>query len=460
MTRIFVLREFDEQRVKLRGVDFVLRKSARKELEDRISVDFHNLKPFVSALDMDLAYVASSLFLAEGLQRMGKVDLDQWICFLLTSIEKWNRPGVKYLIQDILSFMIKSRPAIRCQKAPRKRLRIREVSKPKNVESVTLFSGGIDSLSGILNVHTNQGPTAGVFVSHAKLSSRVENIAENFLGRHGIQIYRVDVQRQKPVLQQLRGFLYLSIGAIVSKILGTKKIFISETGPVMYQPVFVPTDEVTLTTHPTLIELTKELLKEIYGIRFEFYEPFEDLTKAEVIALCPEKEAIPFTNSCISTRFAYSNFSHCGICYGCLVRRLSSLVAGVVDANYGRDILVQEIGERKNGGWPGERIKVSNLGDLSILLRFARDVLEDKLDDFVIFKIKEFRKEKLFRRFALDVFAGIFILYTQKKVGRNSHVQNFFQECKKDGVVSKDILENRINEVREQKYKPNFTFKL
>jgi len=460
MTKVFVLREFDERRVKLKGADFILKQHASAETEDRVSVDFLNLTPFLSSSDLDLAYIASSLFVSESLQRMGKIKLDRWICFLVKRIDVWNKPGIKYLLQDILSFMIKSRPMIRFKGAPKKRELHKSKQILKNADSVTLFSGGIDSLSGILNVHTTYGPTVGVFVSHANLSNRVGKIANDFLRGYGIQTCRVDVQRQKRVLQQLRGFLYLSFGVILARILETNKIFISESGPIMYQPPLAPTDEVTLTTHPTLIKLSKELFRKIYDIEFEFYEPFEDLTKAEVTAICPKKEAIPFTNSCISTSFAYSEFSHCGKCYGCLVRRLSCLVAGVTDAKYGRDVLVQEIGERKQGGWPGKWVNYSDLDDLYVLLRFVRDILEDHLPDFTAFKIKEFKKEELFRRFALDILAGLFILYDQIKVGRNSYVKDFYERCKRDEVISKEVLKDRINEVREGRYKPNFSFKL
>ncbi|MEM2373447.1 MAG: hypothetical protein QXI11_03300 [Thermoproteota archaeon] len=403
MTKVFVLREFDKQKVNPAGANFILRRHARTEREDRVSVDLLNLKTLADPVDLDLAYIASSLFLCEILQRTVKIRLNEWICFLVSEIDVWNKSHVKYLLQDILSFMIGRRPSIRFKEASGKNKFDITTRTPesKGVKSVTLFSGGIDSLSGILNVQATYGSTAGVFVSHVNLGRVVDKLMNDFLQKYAIQSYRVNVQSQKAVLQQLRGFLYLSFGAISAKLLKTNKVFISEIGPIMYQPPFVPTDEVTLTTHPSLVKMSKELFREVYGVNFEFYEPFENLTKAEVIASCPEKEAIRFTNSCISTRFLYSDYSHCGRCYGCLVRRISCLVAGVKDAKYGIDILVRGIGERKKGGWRGRgyEIRESDFKDLYVLLRFARDILENKLPDFTASKIIEFKKEELKIRF-------------------------------------------------------------
>ena len=428
--------------------------------EESVKAEFLSLNPFVSDLDLDLADVVSSLFLCENLKNEEELTLDDWIRFSVNRVNVWNRSEVKLLIQNILSFMVKARPSIRFKAAQRRR-RPRKREAPERKESVTLFSGGIDSLSGILNVQTRHGPTSGVFVNHSNISSIVQNLEENVCDRYGINLFQIDIQRSRAAgIQQLRGFVYLAFGAIVARILETNKIFISESGPVMYQPLFIPTDLVTLTTHPTLILLSKQFFRELYDIEFHFYEPFEDITKAEVVSLCPEQDAIQSTNSCVSTRFAYSGYSHCGMCYGCLVRRVSCLVAGVGDAEYGRDVLVQDVNERSRGGWPGKWIRSSNLTDLMLLLRFARDVLEDKLADYTIFKIKEFDKEELFQRFALDVISGVYILYDKDKIGRNSYVKNFFEECMQDRVVSKDILENRITEVRERKYKPDFGYML
>ncbi|RLG01970.1 MAG: hypothetical protein DRN49_00115, partial [Thaumarchaeota archaeon] len=39
----------------------------------------------------------------------------------------------------------------------------------------------------------------------------------------------------------------------------------------------------------------------------------------------------------LTTRFANSSIPHCGKCFGCLVRRIPALVAGVPDTQYAWD---------------------------------------------------------------------------------------------------------------------------
>jgi 7-cyano-7-deazaguanine synthase in queuosine biosynthesis len=288
------------------------------------------------------------------------------------------------------------------------------------------------------------------------MARRVEYLRRAVLNRRALPVQQVTVQRGHPQLQQMRGFLYLTIGAVVAKLHGTDNIVISETGQTMFLPTFAALDEVTLTTHPTLIEITNSFLRDCYGTRFSIFEPFADLTKAEVVSLCDAKEAIAGTNSCRTTQYANAEYSHCGTCYGCLVRRIGCLVAGVKDALYAKDVLVRPVGDPVMGGWRGNAIKPENLEDLMVLLRFSRDVLEDQLDETARLKIETFSKQDLYSRFAQDVMAALFILYDQTKQGRNGWVKGFYDECLNDGVVTPEMARKRISEVRERRRQPDF----
>lgn len=453
MTRIAVLGELDS---KVRA-DLILKKDAVRTNEERISVDFGRIAPIVSPLDLDLAYIAASLFACENLQRNGKIQLNEWIRFVVREKTAWDTDNVKSLLQAIISFTLNEQPSIYF-KGYKTKHKTQKKSGVPNVNFVCLFSGGTDSLCGIMNTLNMSKSVAGIFVSHDRLRRIVDGLMKNYLEPRGIVPYIVTIQRTGKELQQLRGFLYLSFGVILAKLSDTTNVVISETGPTMYLPEILPLDEVTLTTHPTLIKLSKLLFKELYGKNFKFYEPYENLTKAEALALCPVKEAIARTNSCITTRFANSSVPHCGKCFGCLVRRISALVAGVPDTQYAWDVLVKDIGEKVIGRQRNARIKQSNFHDLYAILRFARDILEDNLPDHTNFKIKQYGKDALFKRFALDVFSALFILYDKQRSGRNTFVKKFYRECKKDNIISKELLENRVAEVRGGKYRANFDY--
>jgi 7-cyano-7-deazaguanine synthase in queuosine biosynthesis len=324
-----------------------------------------------------------------------------------------------------------------------------------------LFSGGVDSLTGILRVPQNLAATAGVFVSHSNsMAGCVKDLQTDFLNARRVTINKVGIQHGRHGLQQMRGFTYLTMGAIIAKMHGTDNIVVSETGQTMFLPPLAALDEITTTTHPTLIELTKSVLRECYGINFNVFEPFSDLTKAEVVSLCDAKEAIPATNSCINSQFANQKYSHCGTCYGCLVRRVGCLVAGVEDAEYAADVLVKDVGDEVKGRVRGQAIQRENLADLQALLRSARDVLDDELDEATRLKIASFSKEDLYRRAAIDVLVAIYLLYERTGQGHNPLVRKFYVECKEGGLISSEIAGGRMAEVREQRHQPDFDAKL
>jgi len=195
----------------------------------------------------------------------------------------------------------------------------------------------------------------------------------------------------------MRGFMYLVTGAAWMDFVGGDSLVISEVGPTMYQPRLAPLDEVTMTTHPYVVDSSRTLARAILGKDVKFLMPFEDWTKAEVMAWCPRPELLPLTHSCISQRFGH----HDGTCYGCVIRNLGALAAGVPDVEYEADPVTTENVNKDN---------------LLALLDFASVVLVDydNLEYFRAENIEMFEKQDLFRRFALDVFCG---LYRHKKSG-------------------------------------------
>jgi 7-cyano-7-deazaguanine synthase in queuosine biosynthesis len=458
MKDVCISREFN---VNLKS-DYYLRSAiSGKSNESRVSADFGVLEPYVSTLELDLGYIASGLFACEGLLRGNVAKLDGSVTFVVEN-NVLNNANVKNILEEIMSFTLKVRPEVRIVRVTRKRPRNPEKHFSKKYGSCSLFSGGVDSLSGITQAHRKIGSTAGLFVSHDHtMGTRVNFMQTHFLKARNIPLCKITIQRGHKGLQQLRGLVYLVYGAVTARMLNTNKVVVSETGQTMYLPQFTALDEVTLTTHPTLIRMVKSLLREAYNSDFEFYEPFGDLTKAEVIALCDLKNAIPDTNSCITTQFANNPVAQqCGFCYGCIVRRLSCLVAGVEDGSYAKDVLAKGVGDLTAAKWRGQTIRTSNLADLQILVRFARDIIENKIDDVSRFKINSFSKQEVYRRFALDVLSSLYLLYDKTKNGHNTWLDKYYRECKKDGIVTSEVAENRIAEVREQIFKPDFDFKI
>lgn len=93
-------------------------------------------------------------------------------------------------------------------------------------------------------------------------------------------------------------------------------------------------------------------------------------------------------------------------------------------------------------------------------MRFVRDILEGKLDDTATFKIGAFARQDLYKRFALDLVSALYILYDSGGIGHNKWVQKFYQECEQDEVITPDLAQGRIAEVRSMKHQPDFEFRI
>jgi 7-cyano-7-deazaguanine synthase in queuosine biosynthesis len=223
---------------------------------------------------------------------------------------------------------------------------------PKNDGAICLFSGGADSFTGILTTKNRIKHTIGIFVSHAMLRKLVEEKLMPLMKSRDIPVRVIKIPKGGQSLQQLRGFVYTAIAGIVAHYYGMSKIIISEIGPVMFQPSYDILDEVTITTHPVTIELTRKILYLFYDQEFDIQTPFKMLTKSEAVSLVGDYDFLRKTNSCRSTRYSNSEYPNCGRCLGCLVRRISFIVAGIEDGindRYAWDVFVQGEGEIVRG---------------------------------------------------------------------------------------------------------------
>lgn len=309
------------------------------------------------------------------------------------------------------------------------------------VDNICLFSGGVDSYAGLLLSQESLRKVEGVFCAHsdqARIIHIVADIQRKIMEPLGIRISKVSVPGMGARgYAQLRGFLYLlSAGAFAHK-LNARQIIVTECGPTMYQPRFSPFDSITMTTNPFVVKKASEVIDLLLRRDIRMITPFENLTKAEVVALSPLKGGLKYTHSCISQRFG----THDGTCYGCVIRRLATIAAGVADVKYNRNPISD----------PRARA-----GNLYSLLGFCAEILTQyaRMEEFEIGMIEAYDKKDLFRRFALDNFAAIFRL-----ISENKRVVKPIREMY--GTVAQRLgtrkLEERLSELANPSVRPNFS---
>jgi len=208
-------------------------------------------------------------------------------------------------------------------------------------ERVVMFSGGLDSLAGAVEVAAAGLPL--VAVSHwpaPHLSSLQTSLMQQVRERLPGPIRHIPVCVNKHHLdseasQRTRSFLFSALGVAAASVLHAGGVRFYENGVTtlnwpMAQEVLQ--SRATRSTHP----VTLHRLQEFYRLvterpQFALDNPFVFNTKTEVvskIAGAGVPELIGLSASCIHTRRQTSERRHCGVCRQCLDRRIAITAAG------------------------------------------------------------------------------------------------------------------------------------
>jgi len=382
-------------------------------------------------LERDILRIACSLFEAE--KRIKKLeDFDELTIPLSEkTFDRIDKEKLKEVLEKLIRLIFVEEIDIKFEKIDDEKRRVKKDVVFKKKDVICLFSGGLDSYSGITLAEKEYKDILGVFVAHND-QSRIIKIVNEFKNKIKSPIKTIYAPSMgSEGYSQFRGFLYTLSGGIFLKLCNTRKLLITECGPTMYQPMFSIYDSITYTTHPYVLSAAKEILTIMLGFEPEIILPFEDLTKSEVVS---NSGILDFsdTHSCISQRFG----DHDGTCFGCVIKRLSCLTSGVRDVKYKKDIFEEE----------------TNQDNLFNVLEFSRKIIKKyvELPNFQKDKIEEFGKQNLFERFALDNLSGLMV---------GTKTENFLHSryIKKNLIP---ILKRRINEVRANIKKPNFNKKV
>jgi len=215
-------------------------------------------------------------------------------------------------------------------------------SKPVNGDSVALLSGGLDSLVGAIDLHSNG--TQPITVSHVSRGDRHKQ--ENFpktiglnsvLLSHGAKV----PDGESPSSQRSRSIVFIAYAALVASCLdpqragSPKKCFVSENGFVSLNPPLTPMRVGSLstrTTHPTYFGHLQSVFDKA-GLDLEIRNNYSLKTKGEMLQECKDQKllrALAHTSTSCG-RFLTYNYNHCGRCVPCMVRRAAFLKWGESD---------------------------------------------------------------------------------------------------------------------------------
>lgn len=312
-----------------------------------------NVRP--SEVAIDLLVVATSVYAADtGVSRQRYAD-DKWTRVIALSIpvsdpELWD--GVATDLSTMLRFLTGDHWTLTFRPRPdehRQIARLPEKLDLTDFTHVSLFSGGLDSLIGTIDLLS--GGERPLLMSHywdGEASSAQKRLLETLKARNGnaFESIRAYIGFRKSDFaeagsdnnQRARSFLFYALAIIAADALGsTKKVLIPENGLIALN---VPMEALRLgslstrTAHPHFIRSMSDLAHAL-GIDATLENPYRFKTKGEMVSECLDQtllaELAPQSMSCshpAQVRWESVSPQHCGHCVPCLIRR-ASLFAGL-----------------------------------------------------------------------------------------------------------------------------------
>ncbi|MGX0978752.1 7-cyano-7-deazaguanine synthase in queuosine biosynthesis [Roseovarius sp. MBR-51] len=308
---------------------------------------------------VDLMIVATAVYAADtGVSRERYAD-DGWTRMISLSVpvadpDLWRQQQdhlsrmLQFLTGDHWSFTFRDRPddLQSFTKQP-------EEMDLTDFTQVSLFSGGLDSLIGAIDLlASGQRP---LLVSHywdGEASSAQRQLLEVLKERHdgAFKSVRAYIGFRKSDFadagsdnnQRARSFLFYSLAVVAADaVASTNKVLIPENGLIALN---VPMDAhrlgslSTRTAHPHFIRSMSQLVTAL-GVDVTLENPYRFKTKGEMARECGDRDLLaelaPVSMSCshpAQVRFESAPPQHCGRCVPCLIRR-ASLAVGLDEAD-------------------------------------------------------------------------------------------------------------------------------
>ena len=325
-----------------------LRYVVGKALDD---LRHHGVRP--TEVGVDLMVVAVLVHALDTRVKRTRNSQDGWTRELkviapVSDTSRWEHAApiletmLRFLTGDHWEVAFRARPGTFAEVSP---TALPNVDAPE-FDGVSLFSGGLDSLIGALEVlecrerplfvsHRGDGAVSGpqgvLFRALSETLAGRQPTNRPLFGLRSSLSFGKDLIAGKEDSTRGRSFLFLALGAFAGS--GLRHVFdlrIPENGLIALNVPLDPTrigSNSTRTTHPFYVRRWNDLLAAI-GIPGKVVNPYWDRTKGEMVRACklPDqlRTLLPLSISCAhpsTKRFAADGLNHCGTCVPCVIRR-------------------------------------------------------------------------------------------------------------------------------------------
>lgn len=320
---------------------------------------------------LDLLEIAAYIYCADRLTSRGKpdaVEYDSWprsfnFHVKVRDLDFWTDNSVQERLAEVLRFITGDEEYIFHFEGghftdPTGLFDSPEFTVDRKLSTkVALYSGGLDSLAGALELL--EGDSEVCLISHRSLSDTVRTqtqlfraIAkqEKYEGKAHHYQFKCHLHGPHAVdeSQRSRAFLYTSIAYALSSAIASGEFFVFENGVTsinLRRSEDALNARTSRTTHPKAIRLLEEFFSAVNEAPIRIHTPYILLTKAEIFAKIKnfgQGDLISSSVSCSGSRSKGGQGTHCGTCFQCVDRRIAAYTSESEDLDvgiYNRDIV-------------------------------------------------------------------------------------------------------------------------
>ena len=349
----------DSSQLPLTADDFVWRQPAEGPSSFRVSIRpcLEDLGTVTSA-NKDAVWFAVTTFITDRtVKRPDSWERPLEIIVPSADPDAWN--AISHEVEEMLTFLtsddwkvtfvrhvLESRPARR-----------KEPSDRVTPDLICLFSGGADSVCAAVKAlaegrqvtlmsHWDTNGHPGIQARLVDDLKRLFGVAiphvSVMLGRKRRQPQGVSFQNEWT--RRSRSLLFIALGLAAASAHDEIPLWVGENG---FTSINVPLASErrgalsTRTTHPEFLRRLHRILGAA-GAHNDFTSPYADMTKGEmfrsvahIIGQDDASVLLSKTHSCSHARIAMKYhrdpMTHCGVCFGCMVRRSAFIASGLED---------------------------------------------------------------------------------------------------------------------------------
>ncbi|MCB9134264.1 MAG: hypothetical protein H6636_02490 [Anaerolineales bacterium] len=308
---------------------------------------FANTSSDYVSLLADLVDLATSVYVSDWiLPRKIRETFDVHVVLPLRNPNLFMEPSIYEELTNLLRYYTDDNwdfEFVKRKKKPRGVEEKRKLLWPSESPDVALWSGGLDSLAGLVNrIQNNNRPQFTLFGTGGndqilgKQNEIIRDVRFKFAAQLNLIQVPLDIKYPSVApptndIFRARGFTFKLLGAVCALLEGQNSLYIYENGFGAFNLPFTPAENGishTRSVHPIALIKMGKFISKIFNGPFRFQNPFLFSTKGEMCLDLIDYSDLAFETISCDGRFRQTDQpSQCGYCSSCLLRRVSLLVA-------------------------------------------------------------------------------------------------------------------------------------